>query len=751
MATLLQSVLSGVGLGRKSQADTQPPPVDKRDADSNPNTQEPRNPAPSTGATPEPVVRNWVSNMWAKVRTSYLTYHQMVWQSILFYVGQTWVTWDPYRKLYYPSVPEDEFTPQPRINRFSPSIDAIATNFNTIPSISFIAADSEGDEQYKRHGIASVASSLAADFIKKQGMKSDFNNKPGKPTKAAMDFVLSGSLYTRLHLIDKSRQTPLGIQQLKEVDMELESAIYVMPRPGSEGLGTRAGTPWLFIARRQTIDEAWNRHKIVVTADQQFLDAYNSTYENAINFYYTGFNALDIQHEDSALIVELFIPPGSNDSAGVKDFYNTGLYAIYANEKLQRYDDWDFPTHPITKFDYISVPRMFFARSVAFDLVNLQELLQQYEAIIQLHAMTNAVSPWVVDANSLVGEITGRADKVVKWRSLGPGAIPPHREAPGSLDQGVYMKLGQIKEEFENISGAASVFRGRAEGAITAGSAIAQLRGQAEQMFSGPQTNWINGWKETVRKAIIWMQATYTFEQITEIVGGYKATAIRDFLDCPDLDTAIECISGQHGLPRTQDEVKQEMLNLFDRGALDISAVEVRERIYELFGETGIMNEFNLDATRARMENKGMKQIANPLQPGSGPVPPTFMPMIEDMTVHYKIHSEAIKSIEFDALPEQNKQMLIQHTMQTKMAMMQMQLMENGMMPPPGGAAPNPSAPQKQLPAPTGHHPASGTGHLASQGKPTGGTQHHGQGIQPLGASKGAPPAQPSNPLAPSA
>src|ERR1019366_8427581 len=123
----------------------------------------------------------------------------------------------------------------------------------------------------------------------------------------------------------------------------------------------------------------------------------------------------------------------------------------------------------------------------------------------------------------------------------------------------------------QNISGAASVFRGRQEGSVTAGSAISQLRGQAEQMFSGPQLNWANGWKETVRKAVTFMKKYYSFEQIQDLIGTKtNDQAIRDFLECPDLDDAIEWLSSQHGLPRTQDELKQEFLNLFDRGALDM-------------------------------------------------------------------------------------------------------------------------------------------------------------------------------------
>lgn len=719
---LLTTLLGKVGLGRNGTTPAEPERQDK----------------PSTSTTDEKAIKSWVGDKWLKIRTSYLTYHQLIWQSILFYVGQTWLTWDPYRKMYFPTVPEDEYTPQPRINRYSPAVDAVATNFNSIPPIEAVAKDADGDEQYKRHGIAMVASRLAKDFLVKQGLKSDFQSKGDTPSEAGLMYVLFGTVFTAVRVIKVQKQTPLGQMDVYKVDMDLLPALEVLPRPGSVNFGKQSGTPYWFVARRMTLDEAWNKLGINVQADTQFLDGYNSTYENALNYYYTGFNATDLQNEDSCLVVEVYIPPASDNAPGVKEFYDKGLYAVYANEDLKYSEDWTFPENPFTKISYIPVPKMFFSRSVAFDMVNLQEELQSYEAIIKLHCMCNAVSPWVVDANTLVSEITGRADKVVKYRSLGPTSAAPKREPAGTLDQGVYAKLQQIKEEFENISGAASVFRGRQEGAVTAGSAIAQLRGQAEQMFSGPQLRWTNGWKETVRKAVKFMQFYYTIEQIKGIVGGNASTAISDFKSCPDLDEVVEWLSSPHGLPRTQDELKQEMLNLFDRGALDMQQVEVRERVFELFGETGMMDQFNLDATRARMENKGMKQVPpigpdgqplppQPGQPPIGPVEPTFMPMIEDLQVHYNIHAEAIKSMEFDSLPLANKTMLLTHTLETKQALMAMQMGA----PPPPGAPPGSGAPP----------PPSGTGHLASHGKATGGTQHHGQGIQPLGASHGAPPS----------
>src|SRR6185369_1807666 len=101
-------------------------------------------------------------------------------------------------------------------------------------------------------------------------------------------------------------------------------------------------------------------------------------------------------------------------------------------------------------------------------------------------------------------------------------------------------------------------------------------------MFSGPQLNWTNGWKETVRKAVLFMQKYYSIQQIQMVIGGDNASAIADFKEAV-LDEEIEWVASAKGLPRTQDELKTEMLNLFDRGALDLSQVDVRERVFELF------------------------------------------------------------------------------------------------------------------------------------------------------------------------
>lgn len=733
---------------------------------------------PSDPAIDISKAEQWANTLFQRLRTAYVIYHQNIWQNILFYVGQTWLTLDRQRGYYTIAEPEDEYTPMPRINRFAPAIDAICSNFNTIPPIEAVARDAEGDELYKRHGIAEIANRLAQDFIIRTGLKSDFKSQDGKASEAAMDFVLSGSLLTYVQACDlpSVESEALGSITQKTVECDLLPAMCALPRPGSKQLGGLSGSPYLAIARRMTLQEIYQRFQVNAHADNEYLDGYNSQYKSSLQFWYVGFNTSASEYDDSALVTEYLVPPASADNSGLRDFAETGLYGVYVNGSMKYVESYAFPCHPITKIDYIRVPTLFFGRTPAFDLCPLQIEAQEYDALIKLHGMSNASTPWVVDKNTLVGEITGRGDRIIAYRSIGPNSPAPKREQAGALDAGVYERVKYIDSQFQNISGAASVFRGRQEGSVTAGTAIAQLRGQAEQMFAGPSLNWNNGWKETVRKAVIFMQKCYTLPQIMAIVGSAMVDPINDFLSC-DLDACLEWLAAAHGLPRTQDELRQEMIELFDKKALDINDPNVKERMFTLFGETGMLTMFNLDATRARMENKMMKQGVHPI----------FRPAIEDLAVHYAIHTEAVKSLSFDRLPPVAQETFLAHIMETKAAMVppapipppstlsfaakledlpapltDAVLEQHGLHPAPAVAPPPPHHIGKPVPPGTEPPPAVGPhrgtvtrggeeprtahdpGALASQGKPTGSPViPHGQGVQPIGASRGAPPSPP--------
>ena len=707
----------------------------------------------------------FISEKWDELKNAYIVYHMAVWETLLFYAGNSRITWDSPRKLWYPTTPEDEWVPQPKINRFSPTIDTVSSNFSAIPSIE--ANPDPDDDDLSVAGVAYVANKLADHFIKTSALKTMFGSDQDKAGLAGQLFVLAGCIFPTVwpqeiktevpvdeqrecfdfqcdacdsflpgndmpsatcpqcgdpnltvtrstKTVPKTNEDGSPVSESKsrwEIKCALGNPLYCFPRAGAKGM---QDSPFHLWAERYTLDYIWERWGVEADADNIWPDSYSVTYEHALNYYYQGYSSSTLQAKDACMVLQLYIEPNK-----VRDIPE-GCYAVYLNGHLAHTeaDDtpvcepWSFPEHPLTKVDYLNLPTLYFPRSIAFDLVGIQRELDAYETVIKLHGMTCAMDPWVVDANTIASEITGHGDKVIKWRSMGPGAKEPHRAGHGTLDDGVYKKVQALHDEFQNISGAVDVWRGRQEGAVTAASAISQLRGQAERMFSKPTNNWNAGWKETVRKAVRLMQCKYTMAEIITIVGAGHDTDVQLFIKA-DLNKLLNWTSTYQGLPRTMDERRQELMVMFDKGALDLQDANVREKVFELFGETGMMKTFNEDARRARFENRNMRHG----------IPPTFMPEIEDLAVHFSIHSETIKGLDFETWQPQAKQALIQHALETKAAMIQnMQAMQSmqagpgagpGAHPPPPGKpathpAPPPNAGAGPGTPPTPHTPGPG-------------------------------------------
>src|SRR3981189_2438917 len=104
------------------------------------------------------------------------------------------------------------------------------------------------------------------------------------------------------------------------------------------------------------------------------------------------------------------------------------------------------------------------------------------------------------------------------------------------------------------------------------------------------------------------MQFYFTLAQIAKIVGPGREQELQLFKNA-DLDAMTEWLPSQHGLPRTRDERRQELMTLWDKGALDLNQPSVRQEVFELFGETGMMHTFNQDATNAPpAKNKNKKK-----------------------------------------------------------------------------------------------------------------------------------------------
>jgi hypothetical protein len=669
----------------------------------------------------------WVGKTWNEIKNSKTMYSMNVWRSRLFYCGEFWIEIEKNtsaQATWKKVDPADDNFPMPRINEFSPAIDAVASNFNSIPEIEAIP---KPDDDERVTGIAEIANALLDYCIKDNALRSDYKADEDKAGYAAQEFTLSGCVFTSVHpedvvtgkrpkteskpayayqclqcdvykrnleepveacpqcgqpvepitmqsqspVIDESGQPVMEDITRKKIIVRVGDPVCAFARPGAKSM---AGTPYHLWAERISLDEIWYRWNHEATADNEQVDGFNSSYEDLLNQAYLGYNQAQ-QQKDSALVIQAYVEPNK-----LKDFPD-GFYLVRINGKLVSYKTWKeaFVEHPLTKFDFVQAPGLYFPRSIAFDMCEVQKAFVQNESLIELHIQESATEPIVADENSKVSEINGRGDKIIWWRAFAPGVKEPHRMRHGQLDGEVYKRSENLRRTLQTISHAVSVFRGEQPGSVTAASAIATLRGQAELQYAKPTGNWANGWKETGRKAVKNYQKYFTLPQIVEIVGEDKITQIEDFMRA-DLDTCLEFKATAAGLPKTRDERRQEMLTLFDKQALDINDPNVKEKVFELFGDTGMMKTFNSDARRARTNMRRIK---------SGQ-PANFRPQIDNASIHLGIALETAKGLDFDGWPPEAQSMLEQYIDQVRQA--QSMEAQNNALPPTSG-------PQAPLPA----------------------------------------------------
>lgn len=705
-------------------------------------------------------LQSWLPVKWMDLRTAYTVYHQLVWQNILFYVGMVWIQWDQNRRIWQPAVPEDEWTPQPVVNNFAPASDSISSIFE-VPTIEAVPRVESNDDA---HEIAEIANVLADDFIKSNALVNDYKTKQGKGDIAGQLFTLSGNLLTCVRrkktgtrqvprigqlpppppspsdmLMGQPVQPPpppqwgpitdpltgkpaMDSQDIFDAVCHILNPLYWLPRAGSTCMDD---VNFGLTAHRMSLDDIKREWNYDAQPDNQYLDSMESSWEIALNFYYTGYSSLTQATKESALVIMAFVEPGK-----VADL-SEGCVAVMVNDVIIYTYSWaDYflaDEWALTHSGYLKAPTTFFYRTSMNDVAHIQKETNRYESLIALHAMTSASDSLICDMNTKVQNITGRGDRVIWYRSIGPGSKEPHRLQHGSLDAGIYEQRQKLEDKIQNITGAVAVWRGQQAGSVTAASGISQLRGQAEQMFSKPTNNWKNGWVETIRKGVKLKQKIMQSYQISAIMGPGHDIQIEKF-KAADLDSVIDWVATAHGLPRTRDEKRNDMLALFDRQMLDVNDPNVRIEINKLFGDTGMMTMFNLDATRARAENAKMEK-GEEIKP---------QPDVEDMQVHLSIHIERAKRLDFDNLPKPSQVLILQHIMETKMALQQLMAMAQAQAGGGEGRGPQgPSSPPPASPAGQGGAPGGGPHRPQHQGQP--------------GNSNSRPPYRPSRTNPPAA
>ncbi len=142
----------------------------------------------SSGGYDSAKALQFTQDKWNDLKNAYVVYHQAIWEALLFYANQTWIEWDEPRKVFQLQQSTDEWVPRPRINRFSPTIDAVASNFSALPPVEAIPRKQDNPDA---HLVAQVCCDLADYAVQKEGLKSQAGRirRQGGARRAALRFV----------------------------------------------------------------------------------------------------------------------------------------------------------------------------------------------------------------------------------------------------------------------------------------------------------------------------------------------------------------------------------------------------------------------------------------------------------------------------------------------------------------------------------------------------------------------------------
>lgn len=373
---------------------------------------------------------------------------------------------------------------------------------------------------------------------------------------------------------------------------------------------------------------------------------------------------------------------------------------------------------PMVHFRFGTAPGRAWGYTPLDDLLPKQYQLNKAESLFTMIMAKMANPVWLIPSNSNPTRITGEIGIQIEYTPNG-GQAParvPGSEAPQSLVKYIM----DIRQSFDELSGAFSAIRGRAIGTRTpVGTTQALIDrgyGRWATVFDCMEENYEDLAKNLLE---IWRQsaAAPRVQAIKNALGGFtfKEFAQADWDD--GVDISVEAGSTR---PKTQAEKLQMYGQLLQAQLLDPLDQAQRIKILEDTGNIHLLVGAEEDTQEAYKENakfmQWAQQIASTVMSGTHAGDPMMQqsvdqmlslapimvhPVVDNHAVHFLSHRRLCLTDEFKNLPEQAQQFMFAHMTEHKLDIGQSAIMT----PPP--TPPVNAPPQKGSGGPSSPVPAT--------------------------------------------
>lgn len=318
--------------------------------------------------------------------------------------------------------------------------------------------------------------------------------------------------------------------------------------------------------------------------------------------------------------------------------------------------------------------------SPADDLVPKQYQLNVAESFLMQHMGRMANAVWLIPSNTNPTRITGELGIQIEYTAVGNAA--PQRvqgaEAPNSLVK----YIADIRQSFDELSGAFAAVRGRAMGSRTPVGTTQLLADRGFGRWATVFDNLEEAYEDLAKNALeIWRQNAKS-PRVRAVQNAIGTWDMQTF-DAADWDDGVDIqVEAGSSRPRTQQEKIQTYTGFVQIGLLDPTDHAQRIKILQDTGMVNMLPGAEEDTKQAYKENGEFLRWAQAIAQSVGQTPLDDMaaqqaladmlatvpihanPVVDDHAIHFLTHRRLALTDEFKALPDIAQKVFFDHLLQ---------------------------------------------------------------------------------------
>lgn len=326
-----------------------------------------------------------------------------------------------------------------------------------------------------------------------------------------------------------------------------------------------------------------------------------------------------------------------------------GRYVVIASNKILYEGEnpyADICPIPFAMMVHIPIPGRLFGDSTVTHLRQVNVAYNKLKSDIVENTTKLSNPPMVAPAGALLKAPEFSPGEVIYYNPTMPGRIDQLKFEP--YPPQVMNTLMRLLQERDDISGVNDVSRGITPRGVRSGQALAYLLEQDETRLAVTARNYEQLIADTMNMVLKLARAFYDVPRVIRVLGenNQREVALFKAEDIPpDADVHIEAGST---LPKSQTQQQQFLLELWDRQIITDPRLVLRLTHYGTPQE--IFSDMELDTSQAQRENDQMAKGV-----------PAQVEDFQNHFIHIVEHNRFRKTVEFEKLPPERREIFRQH------------------------------------------------------------------------------------------